>query len=87
MARVSATDVQLAWRFSLLPTSNFFFDPHSLLYHISLTSIHASHTTANMDDRANYTPAMIRMWRVFRTTKEMCLDRVRRAPGAFTSSH
>ena len=28
------------------------------------------------DDRSNYTPDMIRMWRVYRTVKEMCKDRV-----------
>ncbi|PSN64605.1 RPB5 subunit of DNA-directed RNA polymerase [Corynespora cassiicola Philippines] len=27
------------------------------------------------DDRENYAPNMIRMWRVWRTVKEMCLDR------------
>lgn len=32
--------------------------------------------TTAMDERENYSPGMIRMWRVFRTCKEMCLDRV-----------
>lgn len=29
-----------------------------------------------MDTGEKYSPNMIRLWRVFRTTKEMCLDRV-----------
>ncbi|KAF2268585.1 DNA-directed RNA polymerases I [Lojkania enalia] len=28
-----------------------------------------------MEDRESYSPNMIRMWRVYRTAKEMCLDR------------
>lgn len=31
----------------------------------------------------SYSPSMIRLWRVWRTCKEMCKDRVRCAPAAF----
>jgi len=30
-----------------------------------------------MEERESYQPSLIRLWRVFRTCKEMCLDRVR----------
>lgn len=33
-----------------------------------------------MEDKSSYSPNLIRLWRVFRTTKEMLLDRVRLLP-------
>jgi hypothetical protein len=42
-------------------------------------------TVARMEDRENYSANLIRMWRVYRTAKQMCFDRVWPAARAFTS--
>ena len=38
-----------------------------------------------MEDRENYGANIIRMWRVYRTAKQMCFDRVWPVARTFTS--